>query len=438
MTKNVVAIYEDEEGLLKRFNDSLTPNLPNWVRQAEKERGVQPFSYYDSSKLGNPTVVADEIAKRWLELNYLFATDFAPKRKPGVGLTGADIRTVDPQNKNIKYLTTDIGLFAFTLKALKDFRLIEPIQEEYFANFDKYHAQVNMVVSGLEKLMQKHPELERFRKPFENTQGYVGFTPTYMPSQEFVGGLNDLGKALEDISSKDELAIEVGKTATELSVELDKYSALIPKMAEIRKYHKTIPFISSDGFIRLNSPVASGGLCMVTFPAYDDPYNCLPSDSALFLLASQTGSLSHLGVAPVVGAGETQGEQYIMHVPRKHFFEEVQKEVDDKNSTNIKEVIEIKRAVLEKRFDDIMRDEILGFRTSAKRDDRTVVLSPVISEREYERNKSYLKSHFYSPENLDLQGVLIEVASRYVPYNDQIKALMISNMDKLVNPGETK
>src|SRR3989344_2824757 len=158
MGKNIIEIYEDEEALLKKLNASLTIKLPDWMKNLEEgDRKAKLLSYFDSSKLGNPTIMADNVAKKWLELNYLFATDFVPKRKPGIGMTGADIRRVNPQNRNAKYLTTSIGLYAFTLKALRDFRPIEPTQEEYFINYERYDLQISNIMSKLEELIIKYP-----------------------------------------------------------------------------------------------------------------------------------------------------------------------------------------------------------------------------------------------------------------------------------------
>lgn len=414
MPRNIREVYEDGTNLLRKFNERLNPVIP-------EEFGGGSFSYFDGAELGYPVVVDDDLTKDWLELNYLFSTGFRPDRRPGIGEIGADIRTVEEIDGQ-KYLTVPIVLMDATIRALSDFRDVEVVCSEWLDNQANYSEAVSALYNKVEDLSEQHPQLEGFKKIFEKAGGYIGYQRVGLPSEDFVHGLGRLGALLEDLSEN-----ETSREASRLSQELMKYSSAIPQMKNIREYHKNVPHITDDGIIRISTPPASGGLCMHTHPGYDDSYEALPSQSDLIIIAAQSGSV---GVFHI-GAGETRGEHYIMHIPRKFFFDEVREIVDKERVSDETGIVQIKQTVLDRRLDDIMDGEILGFKIDGNNGRRIAVLSPVVTAREYERHKGFLESGDLEGQPFGVKDMLLDAGHGYARYQDEVKDFLAENIGNL-------
>jgi len=405
MPKNIAAIYKDKRNLLKQFNGILHSALLG-------EKNI-------TSELSCPVVVDDSLAKKWLEMNYLFATGFRPHQRPGVGEIGADIKKNDRNGK--KYLTVHFGLLNNVVRALADFRTVENSYAEWQIQQKAYEKEISGLQKQIQNLSKNHPQLQRFQELFGETKGYIGWQYIGLPSEKFVQGLQDLNEALKTI--KHPQISESLSITTRLHQELSKYSSLIPQLSKIREYHKKVPHIS-DGMIFIDSPAASGGICMHTHPGHDDPYHSLPSPQDSFILIAQIGFFPNI---VHVGGGETQGEHYIMHVPRKYFFDEVKHLVDSRGVSDEYGIIQIKKEVLNKRLDDIMEDEILGFKIAGK-DGKAVVLNPVITEREYRKHKKQLKSK----EPFEVEDLLLATGYEYVHCVPEVTEFLAKNLGKPV------
>lgn len=412
-SKNIAEIYQDKNNLLKKFNESLRPSIP-------KEFGASGFSYFDGSKLGPPVVVEDDLARNWLELNYLFSTGFRPNHRPGVGEIGADIRSVKEIDGQ-KYLTIPVGLLDDVVRALSDFRSIEGVCSEWLENQERCTTSISELYKKVKSLSEHHPPLKEFKEMFGITAEYIGCVG--LPSEDFVSRLEKLSASLRDLSEYGIL-----QETSCLNQELKKYGSAIPQLSKIRGYHKSVPHISDDGMIRIDSPAASGGLCMHTHPGYDDPYHALPSLSDLMLIAAQAGALGSHVIH--VGGGETQGEHYVMHLPRKFFFEEVKQRVDKERVSDETAIIQIKQRVLDRRLDDLIEGEILGFKIDGKTKKRIAVLSPLVASREYKKHRKYLESRELERQPFGVKGILLEFREGYVSYDVEVKNLLAQKIGK--------
>lgn len=414
MSKNIREVYEDRDNLMRTFNESLTISIP----------GRETFSFFKGYELGSPVVMADDLATKWLELNYLYSTGFRPNMLPGVGEIGADIQT--NLNDNQKYMTVPLVLMDKVIMALTDFREVEEICSEWVAHQNKYSVLIEELSNQVNSLSGKHSQLEEFKEIFGNTIGYIGWQHIGLPSENFVTGLKRLSESLIGLEE------ETAQEAFQLNQELKKYSAVIPLLLKIRKYHKKVPFISDDEMVRIYSPAASGGLCLHTHPGYEDPYNSLPSQNDLTLIAAQCGAI------PVrhLGGGETQGEHYIMHIPRKIFFDEVKKIVDQESINDETSIIQVKQTVLDNRLDDIMAGEILGFKIDGnkRKNRKTVVLNPVVASQEYARHQSYFKSMGLVGEPLGVDDILLDIGEGCIDYDNKIKQILAKNIGRFSKP----
>jgi hypothetical protein len=390
MTRNIVDVYEDSNNLLARLNERFRVGIT----------GGYPL--FDDSRLANPVVVQDDLTRKWLEINYLFSTGFKPGGRPGIGEVGADIETVRDIDGN-KYIVTNMFALDRILQALNDFRAIEDIFAEWEDKKDGYENRISELRERVDSLSEQYPQLSEFKDMLEHPEGYIGHQYIGLPSENFINGLERLGRALRTVS-------EESQEATELSRELRRFSEAMPRLREIRKYHKGVPLLSDDGLIRIYTPPASGGICMHTHPGYDDPYNALPSKDDLTIIAAQCGSI---GISHI-GGGETQGEGYTMHIPRKFFFEEVRKLVEKEGVSDEQDIIHLKLDVLNRRLDDIMDNEVLGFKVDGNSEERIALLSPLVSSREYERHRSYFESRDLEGIPFGVSGMLLDKGDAYL------------------------
>ena len=237
---------------------------------------------------------------------------------------------------------------------------------------------MHAIYKSVKQLNEQHKEKDLELPEYFN--GFVGWQAINLPSKDLVDKLEKLGKILPNLS-----APATGVLASGLARDIKKYSDALEELAKTRNHGKTVPYISRDGFIRTRSPAYSGGLCWHSHPGNDDCLGSLPSVADLMLVAADCGAIPVMHI----GGGETRGEIYIPHLPKKYFFEEVKARVDAENADTAG-VMRIKQAVLEARLDDIMKDEVIAIRANGKNAHRTLTIQPVICEKEYKKHRRFL------------------------------------------------
>jgi len=417
-TKNIRQVYEDSKEVMDVFNKiALDASL---------------LTLFESSELGGPIVMDDKLARNWLETNYMHSTSFRPGRFPGVGEIGGDIRMMSDDKK---YLVVPFGLLEGATRALTDFRQFEPLYLDWMKMSEQYETEIAELRQRITRLADTNPELAEAKELFATPQGFIGWQDTGLPSERFVVGLGGLAGKLESLANADGEVSRAIELAQHLGGELRKYSSAIPEIAKIRKYHKNIPFIASDGLIRIGTPAASGGLCMHTHPAEDETLMSLPGKNDLFLISAQAGN--NLAICHI-GGGETQGEHYVMHVPRKYFFKEVQERVDSGKPENWKDIEKIKQEVLERRFPDIISGEILGFRVDGKSRRHAAILNPVVCRSEYQLHEAYLRDNAPTARDFPATEMLLQVGRNdYVAYNAEIRDITSNEINKQIEDSKT-
>ena len=370
--------------------------------------------------MGPPVVIPDLVARHWLEVNYLWATHFYPGGLPGVGETGADLR----HHNGRTYLVSYPGLFNAVQRA---FHMVRPVEGGYRA-WASVEENVRSLVDCLRPPLVE--ALQAREGPGESLQECPRFfhyrsgtpSPGLFAAALALAARMGAGEATS-LASEEKRLVELLHPLKEY--DFPKIEALFE---EIRKFHKGAPTVHR-GFLYLSQPAASGGICLHTHPGSDDPLDALLSASDLTILAAQSGALS--GVVHV-GGGETQGEVYVFHVPRKHFFDEVDELVQAKGDQILEalaraaqkakgtcaalqvlqsEVHPLKAEVLTRGMADLMDDEILGFSfkyASVRDGNREIRASPVVSRTEYEKHKAAVDALGLTGEDLPLEQLLFE------------------------------
>ncbi len=419
MIKNIVDVLEDKENLLKTFEQNKGPS--------------KSFTFFDKSELGDIIVVDNEIAKQWLEINYLFSTQFYPQGLPGIGEIGADIREIKEIDGET-YLVVGIALIYYAVKALRDFRKSESQILNWKNNKEYYINKTQELTKQIKKLPQDSINLEPFKNMFKDPQASIGWQYIDLPSPEFVKNLEDLETELKNSNTKANKALKIIKELKELK----QYSTAIDDLKKIREYHKKVPYIG-DEMIRTCSPAASGGLCLHTHPGFDHPYNALPSGGDLLLVGAQAGTL---GINIVhIGAGSQEGEHYVMHIPRDEFFEQVKEIVDNKELTDEEETAKIKLEVFEQRLDYIINDQILGFKVNGNNGHRIMQLSPIITKKEFDKHKQYLADNHYGTQELHLKDIIFDTGEGYIIYDNNARDVtmkILGSISKQEQGGEQK
>jgi len=393
--KNIVDFY-NQKGLV--------------VKELEEQMGKFTLKPFEKVEVSGPVVISNDLVRQWLDVQYLFSTHFAPGGLPGVAEVGGDILTVEFDGSQKKVLTAKMYLLDFAQRAMHDFRKIEPICKEWQEKADQYYAQVQEISKIVRPLIEQHPDLIELELP-EYFNGNIGREIVSLPSMALV---EKLGELLPNFS-----AVETGALAARLSQEIKKYSDALEELAKTRNHGKTVPYISRDGFIRTRSPAYSGGLCWHSHPGNDDCLGSLPSMDDLMLVAADCGAIPVMHI----GAGETKGEIYIPHLPKKYFFEEVKARVDAENADTAG-VMRIKQAVLEARLDDIMKDEVIAIRANGKNAHRTLTIQPVISESEYKKHKRFLENMKLAPEEFPTKELMIDVGDGGFLYREEREKLI--------------
>ncbi len=400
MIQNIVQVYENSEEILKELDRKTNQAFKRQSGHFSDMIGGKALDLYDnyfyeSSSLQGPVVLPDDIAKGWLQSNYLWATHFSPGGLPGIGETGADIISRDDQT----YLTANFNMLIGPQVALNHFREVE---NDYAGWCSKENDFYEAFYSFAEEL-KKFPELaESFKEVKVNNRR------SRTPTSEFIKYITRLNSELIDGELK-VAAVNLEKLLADLS-GLEKIEETFVK---IRKGHKGVPYIRDDGMIFIPTPVASGGICAHTHPGYDDPLHAMPSVGDISILAAQSGTDKLFDGH--IGGGETQGDAYILHIPKRYFFDEVQELVQEKADyiieklngsdeenyrTLMEEVDPLKKEVLKRRITDIMSNQILGFKYSygsKEQGDRELVVNPVIARSEFEKHKKFLGSKIDLP-----------------------------------------
>lgn len=392
--KNIVEFYNQKDAVIKELEELF----------AESFERIKPFERVEVS---GPVVISDDLARQWLDVQYLFSTHFAPGGLPGVAEIGGDILTAEFDGSQKKFLTAKLYLLDFAQRAMRDFRKIEPICKEWQEKVKEYHPQLHTISQVVQQLSEQHKELKDLELP-EYFNGCIGWQRISLPGRDISEELEKLGKILPNLS-----APATGAIAAKLAPEIKRYSDALEELAKIRKHGKTVPYISRDGFIRTRSPAYSGGLCWHSHPGNDDCLGSLPSMDDLMLVAADCGAI------PVthIGGGETKGEIYIPHLPKKYFFEEVKARVDAENADTAG-VMRIKQAVLEARLDDIMKDEVIAIRANGKNAHRILTIQPVVCESEYRKHKNFLENRKLAPEEFPTKELMIDVGDGGFLYKD--------------------
>ncbi|MBI4153896.1 hypothetical protein HY501_01030 [Candidatus Woesearchaeota archaeon] len=411
MPKNVVDVYRDADALRQRFGKELDRYSGGLALKAV---------------IGGPVVMRDDMSREWLEINYLFATDFRPGRRPAVGSIGADVREV-PEIDGRMYLSVLAPLIFGASGTLNSFRSCEEEYAEWKECRQDYRALIGRLRKAATLISRQHPDSKQLKQLAstireESAGGIIGFRyNSGLPTQRFVNSLSAFMEALPD---GDAASDEVRGVATRLHAELPKHSALLRKLRRIRSQHGGIPYISG-GMVRIDAPVASGGVSIFTRPGYGNPYDILPFRNGLLLALADNKKTKFFSAH--YGGGKA-GEGYCaMHIPRKHFFREVQQAVDDRWVRDKRRVAEIKREVLGRRMDAIMQDEILGFSADARSVNDAVVFAPIVAEREYERHAKELGAMGQAKRDFGAVGTLIDIGDGYMHYDDAIECeLMVA------------
>lgn len=394
--KNIVDVYNQKDAVIKELEELF----------AESFERIKPFERVEVS---GPVVISDDLARQWLDVQYLFSTHFAPGGLPGVAEIGGDIWNVEIDGSQKKILTAKLYLLDFAQRAMRDFRKIEPICKEWQEKVKEYHPQLHTLSAAVKWLSEQHKELKDLELP-EYFNGCIGWQATRLPGKDIVDKLEKLGEILPNLSPP---ATATGALAAGLAGDIKKYSDALEELAKIRNHGKTVPYISKDGFIRTCSPAYSGGLCWHSHPGNDDCLGSLPSMDDLMLVAADCGAIPVMHI----GGGETKGEIYIPHLPKKYFFEEVKARVDAENADTAG-VMRIKQAVLEARLDDIMKDEVIAIRANGKNAHRILTIQPVISESEYRKHKRFLENRKLAPEEFPTKELMIDVGNGGGPYKE--------------------
>ena len=427
---NIVSVYERSDEVLRRLEQSTNQNVENEMKRLGSATGldmaVSNF-FYDSSRMGDTVVFPDSVARNWLEVNYLYATHFYPGGLPGVGETGADIKAVEGQ----KYMTVRVGLLNSVQRTLHLFRDVE---REYSAWTEKradVYRDISKIFEGLKDNEAYKALPDDFR---QNAWNPLSGTPARY-FYDFVESLDETAHGPE----VSEAIRSIKRTASELSRH--DFGHVEEKFTDIRKGHKGVPHIE-DGMIYINTPAASGGICLHSHPGHHDPLNAILSGNDLSILAAQSGVLfGGSYAAGFVGGGETQGEVYVTHIPRKHFFDEIQ-ELVQRSADMLREQMEraggkpeetfgalnkgvhpIKLSVLELRAGELMNDEILGFRfhyTGTQKGERVLVVSPVITRKEFDKNRRFFNRRKIKTHDMPLSGTLISDGQRGYPFNSAL------------------
>jgi len=108
------------------------------------------------------------------------------------------------------------------------------------------------------------------------------------------------------------------------------------------------------------------------------------------ILAAQCGTIPIMHI----GGGETTGETYVMHIPRKLFFSEVQQVVDKRGLTDVQDVLKVSQDVFNRNLEGLVGDEILGLKINKSvLGEKIAVISPIVTESEYEKHMTYFDSN---------------------------------------------
>ncbi|HDD46538.1 MAG TPA: hypothetical protein ENG42_03605 [Candidatus Aenigmarchaeota archaeon] len=363
MQRDIKWVYKSKE-LIREAKKRLYPAIPF--------EGVIGDKYFDKIEIGRPLVMSEGVARDWLELNYVFATHFMPKRRPGIGEIGAEV-----EEGKIIIDTSALKKLRWVLERFRD---IETDYEDWIKEKEQY-----------EKLTSTLSSICLLNHIPVDCGIYIGERYMLLPNTKFVDSIKSAGIVDKNIVDRLERIVK-------------RYAHLVSVLLEIEEHYTTIPYV--DDMIRLDSPPVEGDITMHTHPGFDDLYEALPSNSD-------------------VGIFAMGGKQryYVMRVPNNGFFRDVQKIVDSK-ALDEYELINIKR---EKALPAIKDTHILGF--CIEKHGRNALLRPVINERGYERYEEWLNANGLYGEDMNVREIELDTGKGKIEYEGAMLFHTISSIE---------
>ena len=386
-----------------------------------RDQRQSSFNVFNSVDMDAVVVLSDLVAQRYLELNYVYDTHFAPGRLSGIGLSTSDIITHEGKT----YLTVNLSVMGSNVAALHLLREHDLLYVEWHNRREEMEDKIMDFLHKVYDLRSDFFGIEEL-KLFVGFESPVGWSDVGTPSIDFIKILEMFSETL--IQRRKKGMRPLARLSRSLASELWPYSIFQDFMKKLRTEigHKEFPRVK-NGMLQFNTPAASGGAVMHTHNPSDDLHKAMPSYNDLFLVASQAGNT---GVTHI-GHGSVKGEHYFMLPPMGHFFSLVQEQVDvdlglaelweevsgskEKLKPGLKRWFEatkgIKEVVVKEIVPKLVEERVLGFHVDMVSKKGVALLRPVVSESHLQRHASSVNGLQVLHKNF--VSVLVETGKGY-------------------------
>jgi hypothetical protein len=389
------------------------------------KRNDRPGSFlcaYDRSVMDGVVVLPDLVAQKFLEINYLLGTHFAPGYMPGIGMSTGDV--VDLEGKT--FLTFIYGVLVYNVMTFHMIRKDEKLYQEWEQKNAEFDRRVLQLIGEVRQVSEDCFGIGRLKESRQWNETYVGWKYLGVPDKTFVEALKLVADACNVAGSE-----ILQKRALALAAELQPYTVFQDLMAKIREecHHKGFPIVR-DGMLVLNAPAASGGASVHTNNAGDDLRSALPNQNDFLMVGGQAGTLE----IAHIGGGKLQGESYIMLPPQSTFFADVKAKVDSDEELKQKwaevshsvsllhasddwtvATMPCKQAVVKEIVPGLIQNRVLGFHLDLMtgKSTRTMHLRPVIAEAAFLASQDVISRYGCDVLRRNWQDVLIETSDSY-------------------------